>query len=62
MRKNYPNGGNHTQECTAFAKLRAQLRIDYKHRNWLVDGTDLRIFKLGHTCAGGLLVIELIVW
>lgn len=39
----------------------AQHRICYKHRKWIVDGTDLRTFRCDHAGAGGQLVIELSV-
>lgn len=57
---NYLNRGDHPQECTAFVTpyYSEQPRICYKHRKWIVDGTDLATFRRDHTVAGGQLVIE----
>lgn len=55
VRRNYLNRRDHTQECAAFIKpyYGAQPRICYKHRKWIVDGTDLRTFRRDHTGPGG---------
>lgn len=47
VKRNYRNGGDHTQKCAALVKpyYRAQPRICCKHGKWMVDSADLRTFR-----------------